>query len=230
MSERRVVGFEVESHVQHGGPDGFLRVERYRMTNRRADGTQSERYLCDFLGRPKGPDAVVVALYHRGTDNRVMVLLRDGLRPALILGRPDEELPVPESRVSLTFTEVVAGIIERDDHGTGGIQHRAAVEAHEEAGYRIAADDVAFLGAGTFPSPGSMPEKFWLTAAHVDDLDAREEPPTDGSPMEEGATVRWMELDDAIAACVRGDIEDCKTELVLRRLREHLARSVMPRG
>ncbi|MEM6291954.1 MAG: NUDIX hydrolase [Myxococcota bacterium] len=230
MSTRRVVGFEVESHVQHGGPDGFLRVERYRLTNRRADGTHSKRYVCDFLGRPKGPDAVVVALYHRGTDNRVMVLLRDGLRPALTLGRPDAELPVPESRTSLTFTEVVAGIIEREDQGRAGVQYRAAVEAYEEAGYRVAASDVEFLGAGTFPSPGSMPEKFWLTAAHVEDVERRDEPPTDGSPMEEGATVRWMELDAAIAACVRGEIEDCKTELVLRRLRERLARPLPPRG
>ena len=29
-----------------------------------------------------------------------------------------------------------------------------------------------------------------------------------------------MDLDEAIAACVRGEIEDAKTELVLRRLRD----------
>ena len=33
---------------------------------------------------------------------------------------------------------------------------------------------------------------------------------------------RWLDLDDAIAACLRGDIEDSKTELGLRRLRDQL--------
>jgi hypothetical protein len=41
--------------------------------------------------------------------------------------------------------------------------------------------------------------------------------------MEEGARTYWLALDDAIAACVRGDICDLKTELGLRRLRDHLA-------
>jgi len=35
---------------------------------------------------------------------------------------------------------------------------------------------------------------------------------------------RWHALAEAIAACVRGDIADLKTELGLRRLRDHLAR------
>ena len=41
--------------------------------------------------------------------------------------------------------------------------------------------------------------------------------------MEEGATTRWLELDDAIARCVRGELCDMKSELGLRRLRDHLA-------
>jgi ADP-ribose diphosphatase len=40
----------------------------------------------------------------------------------------------------------------------------------------------------------------------------------DGSPLEEGADLRWRPLADAIAACERGDIEDAKTEIALRRL------------
>ena len=40
--------------------------------------------------------------------------------------------------------------------------------------------------------------------------------------MEEGAVCRWLPLDAAIAACVAGDIEDTKTEIALRRLRDHL--------
>jgi len=221
MSSREVIGIVVDGREQHGGPDGFLQVERYALRNRRDDGSTSEQYICDFLGRPKGPDAVVVALYHREPDGSVAVLLRDGLRPALWLGRPPEVLPVPETR-RLMLTEVVAGIVERGDVGEAGIRARAVAEAHEEAGFRIDPAQVQFLGAGTFPSPGSMPEKFWLTAAEVEDPSAAEVAPTDGSPMEEGARCRWMPLDDAIAACVRGDIEDCKSELALRRLADLL--------
>ena len=228
MSSREVVAIEVERHEQFGGPGGFLRVERYHLRNRRGDGSLSEPYLCDFLGRPKGPDAVVVALYHRDTQGRVRVLLRRGLRPALWLGRPGELLPIAETR-RMMFTEVVAGIIEHEDDGEAGVRARAAIEAHEEAGFRIAPDDVRMLGAGTFPSPGSMPEKFWLTAAAVEDPTVAEVPPTDGSPMEEGAQCSWMPLDEAIEACVRGEIEDCKTELVLRRLRDSL-RATDPAG
>jgi hypothetical protein len=38
------------------------------------------------------------------------------------------------------------------------------------------------------------------------------------------ARTRWLGLDDAIAACVRGELADLKTELGLRRLRDHLDR------
>jgi hypothetical protein len=48
------------------------------------------------------------------------------------------------------------------------------------------------------------------------------EPPLDGSPFEEGARLRWLDLDEAIAACVRGEISDLKTEVTLRRLKERL--------
>ena len=221
MSSLGVVGIVVEGYEQHGGPGGFLQVERYTLRNRRDDGSTSDQYVCDFLGRRKGTDAVVVALYHRERDGAVKVLLRDGLRPALWLGRPPEVLPVPEPR-RLMLTEVVAGIVERSDVGVAGIRARAAAEAHEEAGFRIDPAKVQFLGAATFPSPGSMPEKFWLTAAEVEDPAAVEVAPTDGSPMEEGARCRWMPLEEAIVACVRGDIADCKSELALRRLRDAL--------
>jgi ADP-ribose pyrophosphatase len=221
MSNPKVVGIVVDAYEQHGGPHGFLQVERYRLRNRRDDGSTSAQYVCDFLGRAKGPDAVVVALYHRDPSGAVTVLLREGLRPALWLGRPAESLPVSEPR-RMMLSEVVAGIVERGDVGEAGIRERAAAEAYEEAGIRIDPANVQFLGAGTFPSPGSMPEKYWLTAAQVQDPAAAVVAPTDGSPMEEGARCRWLPLADAIAACVRGDIEDCKSELALRRLREVL--------
>jgi ADP-ribose pyrophosphatase len=216
----KILDLEVLSDEIVGREGGFLAIRRLRLRNRRADGSLSAPYLCDFLARPYGVDAVVVALYHRAADG-VRVLVRECLRPPLALGRPSELLPVPDRRPYLLFTELVAGIIERQDAGIEGIKHRAAEEAREEAGFRIDPARVMLLG-DVFPSPGAMAEKFWLTAAEVVDPDDRELPGGDGSPMEEGGSIRWLLLEDAIAACVRGDIEDAKTELALRRLRDRL--------
>ena len=151
------------------------------------------------------------------------ILTRDGLRPPLRFGRPPEEVPVPDKREYLFLTELVAGVVEPADRGEAGLRHRAAEEVEEEGGYVVAPDEVHILGEGTFPSPGSMAEKFWLAAVEIDDPGTQVLPGGDGSPMEEGVTTRWLELDEAIAACVRGDIEDAKTELTLRRLRDYLA-------
>jgi hypothetical protein len=40
--------------------------------------------------------------------------------------------------------------------------------------------------------------------------------------MEEGASTRWIPIDEAISMCMRGEIADLKTELGLRRLRDLL--------
>jgi ADP-ribose pyrophosphatase len=145
--------------------------------------------------------------------------LRDGLRIPLAVGRPPGVPPIPEETRHLFFREVVAGIVEEGDEGEEGLRRRAALEVHEEAGFVVEPARVRLLGAGTFPSPGAMAEKFWLAAVEVDPA-AAAPPAGDGSLMEEGAEIAWMDLDEAIAACVRGDLADAKTELVLRRLRD----------
>jgi ADP-ribose pyrophosphatase len=209
---------EIISDEIVGGEGGFLALRRLRLVNVHEDGRRSVPYLCDFVVRAKGVDAVVLAIYTRA-GGRVRVLLRDGLRLPLHVGRGGA--PVPDRRPYLFFRELVAGIVEREDRGEEGLRARAAIEAWEEAGVRVDAADVRLLGAGTFPSPGAMAEKFWLAAVEVSSEDAAHAP-GDGTPMEEGATLVWMELDEAIAACVAGELEDAKTELVLRRLRDRL--------
>ena len=106
----KVVDFEVEQDEIAGVEGGFLAVRRLRLRNVREDGTRSRLYVCDFLVRPKGIDAVVVAVYHR-SGGGVQVLLREGLRPVLANGREPDTLPIPDARPYLTFTEVVAGIL-----------------------------------------------------------------------------------------------------------------------
>jgi ADP-ribose pyrophosphatase len=217
------------------GEGGFLAIRRVRLRNRRGDGTTSPQYLCDSIARPYGQDAVVVAIYaieQRSPPSQdpdrtlpshatVRVLVRECLRPALSLGRDPARAPLPEDKPGLFVTELVAGIIEETDRGEAGLHARAAHEVFEEAGFTVEPSRVMMLGAGLLPSPGAMVEKFYFVAVEVDP--AKQAPlEGDGSPMEEGARTRWLVLDDAIAACVRGEIVDLKTELGLRRLRDHL--------
>ena len=218
---RRIAGLEVEKQ-ELIGQGGFLAIRRLIMRNRREDGSRSREYLCDMVERPMGLDAVVVAVFTRARGP-VEVLLRDALRPPLVLGRDGTSpTPLPDTRDRLRFPELVAGIIEAEDKGEDGVRRRAALEVAEEAGYQVRAADVLLLGAGTFPIPGLIAERWWLTAVEVAAPDQQGAPDGDGSPMEEGAESRWMPLDDAIAASVAGALEDTKTELTLRRLRDHL--------
>jgi ADP-ribose pyrophosphatase len=123
------------------------------------------------------------------------------------------------------FTELVAGIIEPHDLGEEGVRRRAAIEVEEEAGLRVDPAQVFFLGTGVFPSPGALSEKFHLCAVEVAP-DAETVPILgDGSPYEEGATTRWIGLREAIDRCMRGEIEDAKTELTLRRLIDRIGHS-----
>ena len=203
---------------ERAGDGGFLAIRRLHLRNRRGDGSLSRPYICDAIARPYGQDAVVVAVWAR---DPLRVLVREGLRPAIALGRDAERAPIAEPRPGMFLTELVAGIIEEDDRGEAGLRVRAAHEVAEEAGFAVDPARVELLGAGMLPSPGCMVEKFYFTAVEVDP-GAQRPLEGDGSPMEEGARTRWLPLDDALAACMRGDICDLKTELGLRRLRDFL--------
>jgi ADP-ribose pyrophosphatase len=222
-ADDEIVGFAIDSDERVGG-GGFLEIRRVRMRNRRGDGTLSPPYVCDSIARPYGQDAVVVCVFARAPAG-VSVLVRDGLRPAIALGRDPTQAPLPEPAPGLFVTELVAGILEVSDRGEAGLRTRAAHEVHEEAGFVVDPAAVIVLGAGMLPSPGSMVEKFYFTAVEVDPA-AQQPLAGDGSPMEEGARTRWLALDDAIAACVRGELVDLKTEAGLRRLRDHLRAGV----
>src|SRR5262249_29830189 len=145
------------------GQGGFLAIRRLRMRNRRADGSISAPYVCDAIARPYGQYAVVVAVYAR-SGGGVQVLVRDGLRPALLAGRGSAPEPPP----AMLLTELVAGILEPGDVGLDGLRRRAAHEVEEEAGFAVDPAAVAVLGGGGYPSPGSMVEKFYFTAVEVD--------------------------------------------------------------
>lgn len=203
------------------GEGGFLALRRLRIRNRRHDGSVSAQYVCDAVVRPFGQDAVVVVVFAR-RPRGIDVLVRDGLRPTLTLGREPARAPLPEPVYGAFFTELVAGIVEEHDKGEAGLRKRACEEVAEESGFLVAPEAILLLGAGGLPSPGCLVEKFYFAAAEVDPATQRPLP-GDGSPMEEGATTRWLALDEAIAACRSGELSDLKTEIGLIRLREQLA-------
>jgi 8-oxo-dGTP pyrophosphatase MutT (NUDIX family) len=196
------------------GEGGFLRLRRLRLRVRREDGSLSAEGLYDYVERPVGNDAVVVVLWHRAAEG-VRVLLRNAPRVPLWFARGPE--------VGRHVTELVAGILEAGEDDWPAIQRRAAAEAYEEAGVRIDAATVQRLGPPAFPTVGMYPELFHFVAAEVADPIVVDTPPTDGSPFEEGATVEWLGLDEALARCAAGTLRDLKTECALRRLRELVA-------
>ena len=164
--------------------------------------------------------AVIVVIYAR-TPRGIDVLLRAQLRPPITLGRDPSKAPLPEPAPGLFVTELVAGILEEGDTGEPGLRTRAAAETLEEAGFTVDPATVTILGAGLLSSPGAMVEKFYFTAVEVDPK-TQTPPPSDGSPMEEGARTWWVSLDEALAACMRGEVSDLKTELGLRRLADRV--------
>jgi ADP-ribose pyrophosphatase len=192
------------------GQGGHLVIRRLRMRLLLSDGSRTREGSWDFVERPMGLDAVVLALWRRKPSG-VEVLLRSGLRVPLQYGRPE---PRP-----LLFTELVAGILEPGD----GLEQRAADEALEEAGLRVTAASVQRLGSPMFPTPGMCAELFHFAACEVAPDAAAGPPQGDGSPFEEGARLEWLSLEEALARISRGEIQDLKTEVGLRRLREALA-------
>jgi ADP-ribose pyrophosphatase len=204
--------------------EGFLHVRRYRARNRRADGTASNEYRIDVIDRP-ALDAVAVCLWAR-TGCGVEVLTRRGLRPAAYFRRGRATvLPEPEY---LLVEELVAGVIEPGERGLDALRRRAADEVREETGLEIAPERLELLGGPIFMLPGIASEKIHLVAGEVErggGPAVLEAPgPGDGSPLEEGAELRWRPLEEAIAACEGGAIEDAKTEIALRRLAARLGR------
>jgi hypothetical protein len=218
---RNVLDVELIDERRLGDDGGFLVLRRMRLRNRYDDGSVSAEYGCEYVERPVGLDAVAVALWYRGEDRRPWALLRAGLRPPVRFGRSPAVTAEPEALRPLAVTELVAGIIERGEVGREAIARRAAAECQEEAGFSVDPAGLVFLGPPVFTLPGVLPERVYLTAAEVDPS-AGGHPGGDGSPMEDGPLLRFVPLDEAIASCLRGELEHATTEVALRRLRDWL--------
>lgn len=195
--------------------EGFLHVRRLRCRNARADGSRSAEYRVDYVDRPR-LDAVAVLVHRTGADGALEVLTRTNLRPAAYF-RKDKPAAADDGQVFLGLHEIVAGLLEPEDRGEAGLKRRAAEEVWEEAGYRVAPGAVRLLGAGFFVVPGILSERIFPAAVDVTGVEP-EPPHGDGSPLEEGARLRWWPAHALLAACRAGEVPDAKTELALVRL------------
>lgn len=199
--------------------EGFLQLRRLKCRNRRRDGSLSPIYRVDVVDRPQ-LDAVAVVIYRR-RGTAIEVLTRQSLRPAAYF-RHGKHPVVPDSQVHLRVEEIVAGVLEESDRGVEGLRLRSALEVAEEAGIQVAAEEVQLLGGPFFVAPGIISEKIFLTAVDVSGKN-QVEPLGDGSPLEEGWTLRWSEALQLLEDCRVGRVQDAKTEIGLTRLLAALA-------
>jgi ADP-ribose pyrophosphatase len=198
-------------------PPGFLRLRRVMLRVGFEDGTESAPFEYDIIDRDR-LDAVVIAAHYRGKDGRRQVFLRSALRPPLAL-RPLSIRPVPEKETLGALWELPAGLVEAEERSPEGLRRCAARELLEEIGVRVAPEALAELGPSTFPAPGVVGERHFYFHVEVDP-DRISAPTEDGSALEQGAVIAAIPVDASIDLCRRGEIEDAKTEIALRRLAE----------
>jgi len=198
-------------------PEGFLRLVRRRMRARYPDGSSSEPFVYDEVDR-QSLDATVVAAHFVDAGGRRQVFLRSALRPpAYLRAKARGAIATLGPREGLW--ELPAGLIEAHELSAEGLVESARRELWEETGLAVDREALRMLGESSFPSPGVIAERHVFFEVEVDPTSQRE-PPLDGSPLERFGSVRAVALDDALALCRDGGIEDAKTELGLRRLEE----------
>jgi ADP-ribose pyrophosphatase len=195
---------------------GFLRLRRLSLRNAYPDGTESRTYDYDIVERD-ALDAVGIVLAAPGPR----ICLRSALRPPLAF-RAEYDVPVHDDAPPVLW-EIPAGLVEPGEIGEAGVLACAARETLEEVGLEVEATRFTRLGPAACLSPGVLGEKVHFVVADVDPA-AAAAPEADGSVVEERAEVRWVLLDEALAATRDGRIGDVKTEVAIRRLVERGSR------
>lgn len=186
--------------------DGFLSLRRYDLVV--VDGgRRSLSFSYDMVTR-RSLDASIIVAHHRDAAGVVHVYLRSSIRPPVTLRT---EAPTSPG----VLWEVPAGLIEPEE------EPRAAAvrELAEELGFVVEPEAMLPLGEWTLPAPAYIAEIQYFFHVAVDPA-TRRDPEGDGSPLEDGARIESVPLEEALAACRRGTVRDSKTELALRRFAE----------
>lgn len=213
------IELELLEDLSPDAPKGFLRLVRRRYRARYPDGTQSEPFVYDAVERA-ALDAVVIVAHFAAPGGSRHVYLRSCLRPPLGMRDPSHS-PIPNDACGTALWEVPAGLVEISEQTVTGVVRTAQRELGEELGFSVPLSAVRALGPSAFPCPGVIAERHFFFEVTVDP-GARREPSLDGSALEHFGAVVDVSLDEALAMCRRGQIEDSKTELALRRLAEKL--------
>jgi ADP-ribose pyrophosphatase len=198
------------------GP-GYLRLVRRLVRAHYPDGTSSAPFKYDEVDRAQ-LDAAVIAAHHVDGAGVRHVFLRSSIRPPVFFRDPARApIPVPDRKGALW--ELPAGLVEKDEQNPEGLFRGAARELSEEAGLAVDPSRLKMLGPSTFPCAGVVAERHFYFEVEVDPS-TRTEPSLDGSALEHGGVVIDIALDEAIDMCRRGELEDAKSEIALRRLKE----------
>jgi ADP-ribose pyrophosphatase len=198
---------------------GFLRLVRGRYRAVYPDGTRSTPFVYDAVDRA-ALDAVVIVAHFAAPSGSRRIYLRSAVRPPLAM-RDAARSPLANDACGTGLWEVPAGMVEVSEQSVTGVVRAAQRELEEELGFSIPVDAINALGPSAFPCPGVIAERHFFFEVTVDPS-ARREPELDGSALEHFGTVVDVSLEDALGMCRRGQIEDSKTELALRRLAEKL--------
>jgi 8-oxo-dGTP pyrophosphatase MutT (NUDIX family) len=102
------------------------------------------------------------------------------------------------------------------------VRATAAKETREETGYDVSPARFEPLGPPVFLTPGLCAEKIHYAYARIDRHAPRDVTATE--VVELASEIAWVPLSDALSRAERGELQDSKTELGLRRLRDRLAR------
>jgi ADP-ribose pyrophosphatase len=207
------IRLELVEDLSPPDPGGFLRLVRRRFVARYPDGSVSAPFVYDEVDRPAIDAVVIVA--HFSDSGRREVYLRSAVRPPVVL-RDARRSPIAE-KPERGLWELPAGLIETGEQDPEGPRRAAQRELAEELGFEVAEHELQPLGPSTYPAPGVIAERHFFFRVEVDPAQ-RNEPEHDGSALEHGGRVIAVALDEALAMCRCGEIEDAKTELALRRL------------
>jgi len=202
---------------EHAPRNAYLTVRRLELRAQFPDGTMSEPFFYDMVMR-KALDAVVVAPHFRDESGTRKVLLRSALRPPVAF-RPREVWPVPEKETLGGLWEFPAGLVEPNERSAEGLRRCAVRELYEETGAEVTFEAMLPLGPSTFPCPGVIGERHFFFHAEIDPT-GLVPPIEDGSVLERQASLVTLTIEEALALVRKGDIEDSKTEIALRRLAE----------
>ena len=185
--------------------DAFFKIDEYRVSYERYDGTMSP--YCERLNFERG-DAVGVLLFN--TDRHSVVLVEQFKLPTLIGRRRDNA-----STQDGWITEVMAGMIGRNEDA-----ERAAIrETLEETGYEI--DDPELI-CRFLSSPGGTSERIFLYFAKV--TDSRRPGKDKIGVGDENIHVVEITVNDLFGKLEKGQIDDPKLALAAYWLKDNMAR------